>query len=110
MNIIGFTDVNPQDPESFALFLDMNDLAHEAVFGALLGKGLVMSHYPMHTDTADTDWLESHNQEHQSWSTALNVSPPSNLSIVDFGNQVSAKAWLNAHARHHSLISGALGL
>lgn len=110
MDLTTFIDVDPQDPESFGQFLDMNALAHQTVHNALLQSGVVAEQYPMWTDDADHDWREIHYAEHITWNVALGITTPPDLVEVDFENEDSASDWLNNHSALHLLVNQALSL
>lgn|SRR3990172_12190482 len=107
MDLTQFIDF---DPSAASAFFDLNALAHETIFTALLASGVVLEHYPMWTDRVSPDWLEIHYREHQAWSSALNLAAPPDLGMVDFETDASRQAWLQNHYLHHARVAQALSL
>src|SRR5258708_37048172 len=111
MNLTGFVDVSIDDEDSMLEFLDLNALAHETIFTALLSTGVITDHYPIWTDgKIDRDWLLVHAAEHRAWSQALNLSNPPDIDEVDPEDQGQMSDWLQTHALHHQIVNEALGL
>lgn len=107
MNLFGFIDV---DAEHMPQFMDLNALAHETVFTALLAGGAVVQHYPLWSDAPSPDWLDVHFQEHLSWSVELSLALPPDLSVLDMENEQAVRAWLANHYLHHLVVSQVMGI
>jgi hypothetical protein len=111
MNLASIADAKMSDAEQARQLFDANFLLHETINNQLLSLGIVLPHFPLWVDeSADQDWLEAHNREHQSWSAALNIGEIPSLDTVDFKDDVMANDWIQRHLQHHSIVASALGL
>lgn len=111
MSILPLIDIDIESPDSLAEFLDVNALAHETIFTAILDSGVVTDHYPLWTNgTIDPDWLQTHAAEHEAWSAVLGLSNVVELDQVDPEDPAQMADWFNDHALHHQRVNEALGL
>lgn len=111
MNLTGFVDVNIKDENSMIEFLDLNALAHETIFTALLDLDFPTEHYPLWSDgKMNQDWLLTHAAEHRAWSSALSLNNAPDLDAVEPTDPDQMADWLNDHALHHQIVNEALGL
>jgi hypothetical protein len=111
MNILGLTDLDIGNPESLREFFDMNTIAHEEIFGALLESGIIIEHYPLDADPTDYhDWAFVHDKMHRAEADALGLAGTVDLSQIDFGNAEQASAWAQDHYLLHQLEAQALGI
>jgi hypothetical protein len=110
MNLLQFNDFDINNHESMREFLDLNAMAHETIFQALLDMGIAIEHYPLQTENMTTDWLLTHNQVHTSEAIAMGIDQPTNLDSVDPADVEQMADWLNNHALDHQYKAQALGL
>lgn len=112
MNISSFQDFDMENAGSMIQFLDINALAHETIYGALMEQLQVVSeHYPLFTTGGITeDWLTLHDSVHQSIARALGLSVPVDLDTLDVKNRAQADDWKQNHTLAHQQIEQALNL
>lgn len=111
MNLNFINDLDLENPAAVAEFIDLNALAHEQVFEALLRQGIVTEHYPLWTSgEMDQDWMTNNAKELTEWGAALNIPVPMDVSTVDLENEGQMRDWLNSNASFLSQVSQTLGI
>jgi hypothetical protein len=112
MNLSSLQDFDMQNAGALVQFLDLNDLAHETIYGALMEQLQVVSaHYPLFTTGGITeDWLNLHAEVHASIATALGLPLPVDLDTLDPKDSAQAADWQQNHTFAHQRIEQALGL
>ena len=112
MNLSSMQDFDMQNAGALVQFLDMNDLAHETIYGALMEQiQTVSEHYPLFTTGGITeDWLNLHAQVHASIAVTLGLSLPVDLDTLDVKDRAQAEDWQQNHTFAHQQIEQALNL
>ncbi len=110
MDTSHFQDVDMDDKDSVAAFLDQNLMSHQSIHNALLEQGVVVSSTPMYATEFDDGFILAHHLEHQAWDAALGLNLGTDLSTPTLDSQASMNDWLTHHAYVTQLTAQALGL
>jgi len=111
VNITIFSDMEPEDTETFDAFVLAHGMSHEQIYDALLTNNIVVNHFPYFDATFwDKDWLLFHQQEHEAIYTAIGLTGMPDLASSDLKNDGELKTWMDVHRQVHENINLILNL